>query len=121
MPSNGSTIEGSAAAPAAVGAGASRPHAMAFTVKSRRARSARMSSPNSIRCGRRKSAYSCSLRKVVTWSTSVPRRTPTVPKAFSYTAPGNSWSIRSGFASVARSQSFDTLPRSASRTDPPTT
>ena len=36
------------------------PRRCALTVKSRRARSAVMSSPNSTRCGRRKSAYSCS-------------------------------------------------------------
>ena len=49
-PSYGSTSPGEPAA------AATAPHAIALTVKSRRARSASMVSPNSTRCGRRKSA-----------------------------------------------------------------
>ena len=56
-PSNGSTRCG-------VSPGAP-PQAIALTVKSRRARSTSTRSPNSTRCGRRKSAYSWSERNVV--------------------------------------------------------
>ena len=75
---------------AGAGVAGSRPHAIALTVKSRRARSSRCRRRTRRRCGRRKSAYSCSLRNVVISRTSPSRRTATVPNAFSYTAPGNS-------------------------------
>ena len=66
------------------------PQAIALTVKSRRARSASRSAPKATRCGRRKSAYSCSVRNGVISNTSCPRRTATVPNRFSYTDPWNS-------------------------------
>ena len=46
-----------------------------------------------------------------------PRRTATVPNAFSYAASGKTASVSSGSASVARSQSLAGWPRTVSRSD----
>src|SRR5438132_9409182 len=94
--------------------------AMAFTVKSRRARSPSMSPRNVTALGRRPSRYGPSPRNVVTSTLCSPVTTVTVPCCIPVgTTRGKSFTTCSGSASVATSKSWATFPSSRSRTAPP--
>jgi hypothetical protein len=80
--------------------------AIAFTVKSRRARSCSRSSTNSTESGRRPSEYAPSPRRVVTSIGSFPTITVTVPWSMPVgIVRGKIFMTSSGSALVARSQS----------------
>ena len=98
--------------------------AIELTVKSRRAKSPRISFPYST-SGLRESASYCSLRYVVTSTVVSPRFPATVPKAIPVSQTFSAHACRifllsCGSAFVVKSKSFPRRPKIASRTGPPT-
>src|SRR6267143_7260313 len=94
--------------------------AIAFTVKSPRARSPSMSARKVTELGRRPSRYRPSPRKVVTSTLCSPESTVTVPCCIPVGMTlGNSRTTCSGRASVATSKSCAAAPQRMSRTAPP--
>ena len=98
--------------------------AIALTVKSRRDKSPSIVSPNST-SGLRESSSYFSVRYVVTSTVVSPRFPATVPNTIPVSQTLSAHDLRiffvsCGCASVVKSKSFPSRPRSASRTGPPT-
>ena len=98
--------------------------AIALTVKSRRERSPSIVRPNST-SGLRESSSYFSVRYVVTSTVVSPRFAATVPNTIPVSQTLSAHALRiffvsCGCASVVKSKSFPSRPKSASRTGPPT-